>query len=440
MKHFNFKQMNKILFLALIVIYFCSCKTVKMNTSEITFQAYELPHDLAKISDEHLAPILPMLKDAKIIGMSEGTHGMIEPFYFRNALIKYLVKQKRISVVAIESGLIESRIAYDYVNGADISLDSAINNGLLCTFEKFRHNRELLEWLRVYNLDKTNSEKVHFYGFDIPGCAPNVVLENAMSGFDHVLLYLNKVDAEKFKTFSLKLSQFRSLLRIKDNVQDSLDHFLNIDSTGWMELEFIVNDLDRSLTNNSKEYKVKSSEEDFVWAQQALVGARQNVDFLRSYGNSNFEYNIRELEMFNNINWIIEREPNESVLLFSHLAHLAKEIHMDDPRSMPFPQTGEYLVEKFGDDYIVIGNFYMKLDWFDGDPIVLDQNTIDAQFQKFGIPNFYIKLDKSDSKWDQEWNFGKLSGTRKVLMFPNKSIDIVLYNEIQTWVDAEQNK
>lgn len=432
--------MNKILILATLLTCLYSCSIRRLHTSKSTFQPCKLPDDISKMDDKHLAPILPMLGDAKIIGMSEGTHGMIEPFYFRNALIKYLVQQKRISVIALESGLIESRIAYDYVNGANISLDSALNNGLLCTFEKFRHNRELLEWLREYNLDKIDSEKVHFYGFDIPGCAPNVVLENAMSGFDHVLNYLNKVDSDEFKAINLKLSEFRPLLRIKDNAKDSLDHFWNIDSTGWEELEIILNDLDSNFKFNSKEYKVKSSEEDFAWALQALVGARQNVEFLRSYGNPNYDYNLRELEMFNNINWIMSREPNESILLFAHIAHLAKEIHIDDPNAMPFPQTGEYLGEKFGDKYLVIGNFYMKLEWFDGDPIVLDQSTMDAQFQKFGINNFYMKLDKSDSKWNQEWNFGKPSGVRKVLMYPNQSVDIILYNEIQTWVDAEQNK
>jgi erythromycin esterase-like protein len=423
-----------------ILLFIYSCSSVKTINPEPQKNVYELPNDLSKIEDEDLDAIIPMLEDARIIGVSEGTHGMIEPFYFRNALIKFLVKKKIISVVAIESGLIESRIAYDYVNGKNISLDSALNNGILCTFETFRPNRELLEWLHEYNLTKPDSEKVHFYGFDIPGCAPNPVLENAMSGFNNVLNYLSRVDLEKSKEFRARLKDIEPLLRVKDNAEDSLKHFQDIDSSGWESLNEILNDLDLNFETRSTEYKKRSSEEDFAWSLQALVGARQNVDYLRLLGNADFNFILREREMANNINWIMEREKNENLLLFAHLAHLTKEIHMLEPNKMVSPMCGEYLNERFGDDYKVIGNFYRKLDWFDDDPIILKEGTMAFEFHKYELQNFYMNLDKTNSVWNKEWNFAKPSSGGKLYMIPAKAVDIIFYNDIQTWIDADQNK
>lgn len=402
---------------------------------EIAGVPVQLPDSLANITNEHLAPILPMLGDARIIGLSEGTHGMIEPFKFRNALIKYLVEEERISVIALESGLVESRLIYDYVNGANLDLDSTLNSGICCGFSRFQHNRELLEWLRAYNSDKTDDQQVHIYGFDIPGCAPNPELENAVVAFNTVFDYLEGVDPVNAELFQQKLQAILPLLRIKDNPQDTDPHFTDIDSTTWKQLEIVLTQMDQHFNDNSSSYQKKSSVDDYQWAGQALFCANQNVDFLHSLGNPDYDYSPREKGQLENIQWILNREQGENILLFAHLAHLAKEIHMPGESQMTYNMAGEYLKEVYGKDYKVIGNFYRKLDWFDDDPIVLEEGTMAFEFQKLGCKNFYMALDKSDTTWTKEWNFGKPSSGGKVYMNPSESVDIIYYNDVQTWID-----
>ena len=157
--------MRNIQVIRIVFIFFCSTAIQQNINIAFSQEVFDLPDDLATIQDKDLEPILSMLGDSKLIGVSEGTHGMIEPFYWRNALIKYLVKKERISVVALESGLVESRLIYDYVIGNDLDLDYALENGIQCGFNRFKHNRELLVWLREYNSTLSDDKQIHIYHY-----------------------------------------------------------------------------------------------------------------------------------------------------------------------------------------------------------------------------------------------------------------------------------
>ena len=431
--------MPKFQILLFIFIFLNSSGISQNNVDTNDQRIFNLPDDLSKIEDKELDPILKILGDASIIGVSEGTHGMIEPFYWRNALIKYLVQKERIGVIALESGLVESRLIYDYVNGDEIDIENALTNGIECGFSRFKQNRELLVWLRNYNSNLEDDQKIHIYGFDIPGCAPNPLLENAMSGFEYVLNYLKKVNAEKSEKYLTQLNPFNELLRIKDNGKDSLNHFTDIDSLQWIELYSIQEKIESELRTNSEEFILKSSQTDYDWAKMAINGAKQNIDFLYAITHSEIEHAPREKGMSENVKWIKEKEKDKSLLLFAHLAHLSKEIHMKEGK-MAYPMCGEYLSAEYGDNYKVIGNFYSKLDWFDDDPILLEKGTIARKIENLGANNFYMELNKKDTTWNKPWAFGKPSSGGQVYMIPAKAIDIVFFNKVQTWIDAERYK
>ncbi len=410
----------------------------KPETTDVaSYDPVDLPDDLNQIPDSCLLPILPMLGDAKIIGLSEGTHGMIEPIQFRNELLKFLIEQGRIGVVAIESGTVESKLAYDYVNGADIDIDTVLQDGIVCGFGGIDLNRDLLVWLRNYNQNKPKERKVHFYGYDIPGCAPNPVLENALVGFEYLLEYLAQVDSTLSTTYRNRLAEYMPLLRIKDSQEDIEPHFTDMDSLQWFTLLQHLDQLEEEFSVRKKSWIGISGSDQYDWARQALIGARQNTEFLHSIGNEEYPHSPRELGQMENIKWIMKREPDRRVAIFAHLGHIAKELHMHGEREM-LPMGGEYLSEEFNKDYVVIGNFYGKLDWFDDDPIVLGDSTVAGELRKYNKKNFYMKLDKSDSIWQREWPFGKPSSGGQVYMNPSLAVDIVLFNEVQTWLDHYQ--
>lgn len=423
---------NKLISLLFIttLLFSCSSNTeVSEGRSVNDYEIHQLPNDLTQLKEKDIETILPLLGKVKVIAVSEGTHGMVEPFYFRNELIKLLVRKKKISAVALESGLVESKLAYDYVLGADIKLDSVSTYGMNCGFGDFSWNRELLIWLRSYN-KKHPDEPVHFYGFDIPGCAPNPVLENNYTGFEHALNYFSKVNPEKYNEYKKQLETFSSLIRIKDNAEDRKPHFTDIDSLQWIKLHEIQEEMQSDLSNNKEKYISSSSLLDYDWAERAVVGAGQNLDFLYSIMHDK-KHSPRERGLANNTKWISQRE-SKPILLFAHIAHLAKDISMKEGK-MPYPQCGEYLGEELGDDYLVIGNFYSTLDYGKEGSENVPKGTIEELLSKKGN-NYFMKLNKKDTKWNKEWAYAKPNSGGQAYMNPAKGVDIIFYTKVQHWM------
>lgn len=418
--------------LSYLVVLFCAISVQLQNEQVYAQEIHKLPDDLTTLQSEDLDPIIPLLGDAKIIGVTECVHDMIEPFHFRNTLIKKLVESKRISVIAIESGFPESRLAYDYILGKDIDLDSVAEHGFSCIFGSIDANKELLVWLRDYNMDKEESEQVHFYGFDIPGCPPNPVLENAMAGFDYVFQYLDQVDKKASKKFREAMSEYQIFMRIKDGESDTLQHFWDLDTAGWDQIELILDKMETKFEQQSKKYISKSSELDYNWAFRSIINARENVIFLRNIGKSTINYDSRDYGQFKNIEWIVETELNKNILLFAHSTHLMKEVHSDSPSVIPFPRCGEYLAEAYGNQYKVIGNFYRKLDWFDDDPIELEDGHLGFELSKYGISNFFLDVTTLDSSWNKVWCVRSTNSGNKLFIDLAKSVDIIYFNDTQT--------
>lgn len=429
-----------LLFTSVSIILLSSCGITQGIDSIKKINVHELPNDLTTISSEHITPLTTSLGDAKIIGVTECVHDMVEPFHFRNALIKELVESKRIHVIAIESGLPESRLAYDYILGKDIELDSVLTYGLSCLFGSLEPNKELLIWLRNYNIDKPSSEQVHFYGFDIPGCAPNPVLENSMAGFNYVIDYLDDVDKNKSDIFHQSLKDYEVYLRIKDNAQDTLPHFWDLDSIRWNKLESILDDMEYTFQQNSETYIKNSSGLDYKWAFRAIHNARQNVIFFRSIGKPEFGYDSRDFGQFENIQWIMENEPDKKILLFAHSTHLMKEIHSDNSTVIPYPRCGEYLAEEYDKDYRVIGNFFYKLDYLDEDPLILEEGFLGYELSKIGPKNYLVEVKSLDKKWDKEWCIRKSNSGAKLLINLKEAVDIIYFNDTQTTLFPQENE
>ena len=59
-----------------------------------------------------------MIGDKPLVALSEGIHFAAEPLEFRNRVLQYPVERKGFTAIAIESGVVEGRVVYDYVHGA----------------------------------------------------------------------------------------------------------------------------------------------------------------------------------------------------------------------------------------------------------------------------------------------------------------------------------
>src|SRR5882757_3142553 len=119
------------------------------------------PTALARAIDE-LLPEPPAL-----LGLGEPTHGIKEFPLLRNELLAHLATRGWRSI-ALETDFFAASIVDDHVNGAPTNLDTVLATGFSHGFGNVPGNRELVEWLRAHNADRTEQDRIRFYGFDAP--------------------------------------------------------------------------------------------------------------------------------------------------------------------------------------------------------------------------------------------------------------------------------
>ncbi len=459
MKDQNYRpnQVCTYLLTALGVVFLLS-SCVEKSDSETTTEigVIPLPDDLTKIQSTHLEPILDMLGDAQLIAMTEGSHFANEPLDFRNELVKFLVKEKRIDVVAFESGVIESRHLFEYVNGKDGDIDQILTQGLSWNFHKLPQNRKLIEWLRDYNIDTTNLHKVKLYGFDIPGSPLNPMVERKINtAITTALTYLKEVDVTAWEEYENRLKPFMSHIHINYfDPNDSTSHYMELDKSQRNELTGIVNDLIKVYELNEIRYTNSSSKEDYNWAYRSAICSRQIDNWLRTTPmnyrtpvsfseviSSNWFWDlhhVRDRAMADNIEWIKSREGDAKMFLFGHIIHLSKStltIRQENPSfNITRDKLGQYLALKYQDDYKVIGHNYIY-NTNKTHTTQVDDNALANLLGGETSINYYRSISGDDKQnLNKEWKIGEGFQDARIYMNPYQAVDVLFFTETQTEV------
>jgi len=442
--------------LAGIIFLLVSCEEKNTSVDNVMSDIIPLPNRLSEIQSSDLLPILKMVGNSKIIGVTEGTHFKNESLDFRNELIKFLVTEKRIDVVAMESGLIESRELYDYVNGKQGDIDSVIYNGFSWTFDRIPQNKEIVEWLRNYNTDSANNHKVKLYGFDVPGSPGNPAANRKMNtAITEAIDYLKVVDRVKLKEFENRLNPYIEYIHMNYfDPNDSSKQYAHLFESDRNDLTGIINDLIKLYEINEINYSQRSTGEDYQWAYRAAVCSRQIDNFLRTIP-LNYEIPLdmnevissdqlwnqqhkRDRSMVDNLDWIIKKEHEPKVLLFAHILHLSKSattlIADDSIKINKQDGIGQYLASRYQDEYKVIGNYYLKSINQD-DSSKVDDDALANFLIHDNYKNYYRLITEDDKEFlNKEWKFGEDLFNLKMYMNPYQGVDVLFFNQTQTQV------
>jgi erythromycin esterase len=313
-----------------------------------------------------LQPMREMIGTAKLVGLSEGQHGAAEPLVFRNRLFKYLVENLGFGAVAIESGIVESRLLNDYVTQGKGELDTVLKQGFSAGFDTFRQNVELIGWLRNYNARlPPGAARVQIYGIDVPGSPGNLdAARGPETAFDVALTYLRAVDPEAAAEMQRKVAT--SLPAVKGT--NGYGALQQSDRDG---LTATIADLVSLMERRRFAYLDKSSTEEYEWAERAAVGARQTDAWFRrmpigwkladGFAWTREALDVRNQAMLDNLEWVLGRlGPRTRVLVFAASSHIATT-PMQYPQG-PLQQTvpfGVYAKDRFGPDYITVLNLIM---------------------------------------------------------------------------------
>lgn len=266
-----------------------------------------------------------IIGDARVIALGEPAHGAHEPLTLRNRIIQYLVQERGVTAVALETAFTESRAVNDYVGGAPGNAVDVVRQNFSWGFGRFGENVQLIEWLREHNRDANRSRKVRLYGIDLSGADERGGFSRSRVALDEVLRFLERVDEAQSRRARLAVMAHLASFSDRDYAQ------LGVTQDAAFERE--IEDLAAYFHEHERAITLASSHEQYAWMLHNIAVARELQRMFRlgpppSAGSPIRpedwkSVNVRDAAMAANVRWVLDQEgPGARVLVFAHNAHV----------------------------------------------------------------------------------------------------------------------
>jgi erythromycin esterase len=441
---------RKILFIYLLFISGIIKGQINVQIAGHVDTVYALhPNDTDSLNE--LLPLENLFKDKKIIGMGEATHGTKEFFNMKAKMFKFLATHCGYKVFSIEATYGGTLKVNDYVLYGKGSVLSAMKGMEFWTWYT-DEVKDLIQWMRNYNKDKPDNEKLMFLGFDCQSFkGPNNALIN----------YVNEYD-------SINIKEFKKGLSILNDSSDNYFFKLFTNDKKTQEVVFpkvdnILLFLNKWFIENENYYISKSGKQKFDIAYHNIENIKQTLLLVESL-QIKTEY-IRDSCMAQNIKWLSDHI-NTKVFAWAHNGHIEKRRSTFFKKWNSLKNMGVYLDDLFGKDYYNIGFVFNegKFQAIQHEPNILKQikghqykglyecylppspkGSIANIFSKTGIPSFFVDmLHSSNGFYDEStgyYNIGavfwKPSRNAYFDLTPKKSFDgLIFVNHTQRAVPS----
>lgn len=333
----NVVNKKTLVVLLVLIILFTSSAWVKAYaeddlTTRLKENLIPLKTTQAGNGFEDLMPLKEILKDKKIIGMGEATHGTKEFFEMKHRMFEFLVEEMGYRAFGIEAEFGCSQIVNDYILNGKGSIKECLEAMNLWPWET-QEVADMIEWMKEYNKEATDKDKIRFYGFD---------MQLISNDINQILEYLEKVDSINVEKYKLKLSKVGNILSF-NNKRKKVEELASI------------------FTDNKDKYISRSSQEEYDLMIQHITVMNQWISYIkkapRSRNDSMLEsFYIRDKSMTQNVKWILDHEEkyygNNKMMLWAHNGHIGKYY-------LGLPIMGNNLSEMYGNEYYSLGfDFY----------------------------------------------------------------------------------
>jgi len=396
------------------------------------------PIDLTDLSPTIIdfSQVSNMVGDAKIVALSESIHGSKEPMLFRNELFKLLVEELNFEAIALESGVVESKVLNDFVTNGEGELDSLFERGITNGFDGLQQNQELVYWIRDYNQQlPASSRKLQIFGFDVSGNPyDNSAVRNPDTAIRTALDYLKLVDSSAAAEFSEKFEHFLPVLA-------GIFDYGQLPPGERNSLTSSTNDLVSLFQRNRFQYIASSGEYEYEWGARAAVAARQIDSWFREIPtdwepSDGFAWNensqeVRDHIMFENLDWILDQISSDGrLVVFASVSHVSSLqttfVNEDQSKTVSIP-FGMYARAKYGNHFVNMLNLTVNgeikiCNMPEDERVTMTLNpppedSIEAMFANQDFTNYMLDLRSAPApilEWlEQEhlhWNgFGALA-------------------------------
>ena len=280
------------------------------------------------------------IADSRVIGLGEATHGTHEFFEAKHRIFRYLVENHGFNVYAFEADFGECVYINDAVQeGQSSSIRNLMTEKMIFWTWKTKEVQQLLEWMCNYNKDKTESDKVRYIGVDCQFNKYNIIL-------------LKEFLAESGSAISDYATN------ILDSVKNAHDtQFENYNNNSYTLLLNRINTLIDTVKQYHSELESKYGNEVYMFYSHMLEVVKQSFT-VRFYSYINdHSRNYRDEYMARNVEWILDQDPDNKVVIWAHNGHVA-----GNPLS--YSQTGGsmgfHLKNSLSNNYKVLGFSFSK--------------------------------------------------------------------------------
>jgi len=341
--------MNYLKFFPIILLLFVSCeeptaptnfnyapKSYSDTTSVYVQQLNKIIFPLSgtdpELNDSDLSP-LDYLGNVKIVGLGEATHGTKEFFQMKFRIFKYLVEHYNFKIFAFEADMGESIYIDRYITKGIGDLRALMISKMHFWTWRTEEVYKLLEWMRNYNIGKSEDQMIHYLGVDCQyfDDQPGLILEYFKRTDPNIKIHIYSI-MDTIKTISkLTYNQFKNYFNTMSQEQES-------------NLLFLLQSAMNEMESQKDELIAKSSEFEYMNIKQLFRNIQQAIEvYYNNENKSNSTY--RDKYMAENAEWMTNLfGSNTKIALWAHNFHVGNNIS----------SMGSILKNDLIDDYQII--------------------------------------------------------------------------------------
>lgn len=265
------------------------------------------------------------LDSVRIVGLGEVSHYTKECYTYKHALIKALVKSAGFNTLVFEVDYGEAKKWNEYVYKGKGNLKEILSRCGWWTYQT-KEFQDLLQFLHEYN--KTASNKVQVYGMEMTYIKHNL---------DFLATYLQKYYAGYEKLKALLTKNRRHLAFQRHSPEEVKEYW-----TFYYKLASVVSQRKNLGNITNQEYQ----------EVQRLVAILQQYCTYISQQEYFLQLELRDKFSVRNVQWTVEQNPKNKVIIWAHNAHIRKSYYYD--------ALGRNLRNWYGNRYYAIGFAFGK--------------------------------------------------------------------------------
>ncbi len=370
------------------------------------------------LSNDDLAPLVGMIGDAQYIGIGESVHTSGGYYAFKERLIRALIEDHGIRVLAMETPRLRAAPVESYLQTCQGNVDSVLTS--IFTVFVDDHTVALMAWICQFNQQHPN-DPVHFYGFDEQ--------EDNLDSQDLSTWLTAAAPAAAPALLAATAPCHTS----EHQDYDSNDNLLPYSDADFAACNSALTAVDSYIADNKATLVAASSAAAEATAEIDSIGlaAWQSQDYYAAL-DTPASYASRDIAMYQIFAGLRDLHfPGQKAIIWAHDYHLSAD-HADAVDYVAGVQTfGTQLRAAVGAAYFPIGliGYNVSINWPNvgkGAQPLPDPGSVEATLHALDQP--YLFANPHDA-WLVPGEYYEITGKQAMFAVPSTEYDALVYLE-----------